>query len=105
MPSITVPVPRRHALAMAFLLVIAFAVALPRMAHAATTPAHGLRGGYYTAVPGTYDQFGPLKSTVVDPNLDFGAPEPTLQSLTGQNEKVTGRWTGHIQVPQTDTYT
>jgi hypothetical protein len=105
MPSITVPAARRLPIAVVFLLVIAFVAVLPRAAHAATPPAHGLRGDYYTAVPGTYDQFGTLKSTVVDPNLDVGDLEPTLMSLTGQNDKVTVRWTGRIQVPQTDTYT
>ncbi|OLB67445.1 MAG: hypothetical protein AUI10_00135, partial [Actinobacteria bacterium 13_2_20CM_2_72_6] len=66
---------------------------------------HGLRGDYYVSAPGTFDQFTTLKATVVDPNIDFPDLEPTLDSLTGQNDHNTVRWTGQIQPRYAETYT
>jgi Concanavalin A-like lectin/glucanases superfamily/PA14 domain/Glycosyl hydrolases family 2, sugar binding domain/Glycosyl hydrolases family 2, TIM barrel domain/Glycosyl hydrolases family 2 len=66
---------------------------------------HGLRGDYYTSTaPGAFD-FGTLKATVVDPNLDFGDLEGTLQELTGRSDDVTVRWTGRIQPAYSEPYT
>jgi len=74
-------------------------------AAAQTAQLHGLRGDYYVSAPGTYDQFTTLKATVVDPNIDFNDLEPILDSLTGQNDHNTIRWTGQIQPLYSETYT
>jgi len=86
-------------------LVLATAGVPASRAGAATTERHGLRGDYYVSAPGTYDQFTTLKATVVDPNIDFIDLEPTLDSLTGQNDHNTIRWTGQIQPRYSETYT
>jgi hypothetical protein len=74
-------------------------------AAAQTAQPHGLRGDYYVSAPGTYDQFTTLRATVVDPNIDFNDLEPILDSLTGQNDHNTIRWTGQIQPQYSETYT
>jgi hypothetical protein len=86
-------------------LVLASVAVAAGPASAATDQQHGLRGDYYVSAPGTYDQFTTLKSTVVDPNIDFNDLEPTLDSLTGQNDHNTIRWTGQIQPRYSETYT
>src|SRR3954470_19987836 len=74
-------------------------------AGASAQDRHGLRGDYYTSsAPGAFD-FGELKATVVDPNLDFPDLEGTLQELTGRNDDVTVRWTGRIQPEFSEAYT
>jgi hypothetical protein len=99
---------RRHlsaTLATAGALLLASVAAPASAASAATTQPHGLRGDYYVSAAGTYDQFTTLKSTVVDPNIDFNDLEPVLDSLTGQNDHNTVRWTGQIQPSYAETYT
>nr|WP_240948163.1 LamG-like jellyroll fold domain-containing protein [Planosporangium mesophilum] len=81
-------------------------VAVPASrAGAATTERHGLRGDYHVSAPGTYDQFTTLKATVVDPNIDVNDLEPVLDSLTGQNDHNTIRWTGQVQPRYSEPYT
>jgi hypothetical protein len=66
---------------------------------------HGLRGDYHLATaPGAFD-FGQLKATVVDPNIDMADLTPVLTSLTGREDDVTVRWTGTIEPRATGTYT
>ncbi len=66
---------------------------------------HGLRGDYYTSsAPGAFD-FGALKATVVDPNIEFADLEPTLQELTGQSDNDAVRWSGRIEPEFSETYT
>jgi hypothetical protein len=84
-------------------LTLVAAALLP--AGASAQERHGLRGDYYTSTaPGAFD-FGTLKATVVDPNLDFADLEGTLQELTGQSDDVTVRWTGQIQPRYSEAYT
>ncbi|MGC9665097.1 LamG-like jellyroll fold domain-containing protein [Planosporangium sp. 12N6] len=66
---------------------------------------HGLRGDYFVSAPGTYGQFTTLKATVVDAGIDFADLEPALDSLTGQHDNVTVRWTGQIQPRYSEPYT
>ncbi|WP_431899975.1 PA14 domain-containing protein [Nonomuraea sp. bgisy101] len=66
---------------------------------------HGLKGDYYLSTgPGRFD-FGELKATVVEPNIEFSDLNPTFTELTGREEDVTVRWTGRIEVPASQTYT
>lgn len=68
-------------------------------------PQHGLRGDYHTTSgPGVFD-FNELKSTVVDPNIEFADLNPILQALTGQNENASVRWTGRIKPEFSEDYT
>ncbi|MEU0154527.1 MGH1-like glycoside hydrolase domain-containing protein [Micromonospora fulviviridis] len=65
----------------------------------------GLRGDYHVSTgPGAFD-FGALKSSAVDPNLDFDDLEPVLRQHTGQSDDVTVRWTGSIVPRYSETYT
>ena len=57
---------------------------------------HGLKGEYYTGLGSPQFNFGTLKSTVLDPNLDFGNLEPAFGILTGQQDNVNVRWTGSL---------
>ncbi|MET8329613.1 PA14 domain-containing protein [Streptomyces sp. NPDC005181] len=60
---------------------------------------HGLKGEYYTqSAPGAFD-FGQLKATGFDPDIDFLTLESRLSSATGQADNVSVRWTGKI-VPE-----
>ncbi|MFE7121899.1 PA14 domain-containing protein, partial [Streptomyces sp. NPDC057654] len=60
---------------------------------------HGLKGEYYTqSAPGAFD-FGKLKATGFDPNIDFGSLESRLQTATGQSDNASVRWTGKL-VPE-----
>jgi hypothetical protein len=71
---------------------------------AATDPGgsaevHGLKGEYYIqTAPGAFD-FGQLKATGFDPDIDFPTLESRLSSATGQADNVSVRWTGKI-VPE-----
>jgi hypothetical protein len=74
-------------------------------ASAAANARPGLRGDYHTSTgPGAFD-FGTLKATVVDPNIEFADLEPIFTALTGQNDNVTVRWTGRITPEHSETYT
>ncbi|MBF8193392.1 glycoside hydrolase family 2 [Nonomuraea sp. K274] len=71
----------------------------------AVAERNGLRGDYYLASgAGTLD-FGELKASVVDPNLEFPDLNPTLTLLTGREDDATVRWTGQIQAEHSETYT
>ncbi|HET8558966.1 MAG TPA: PA14 domain-containing protein, partial [Marmoricola sp.] len=75
----------------------------------ATTDAaaerHGLRGDYHLSTgPGKLD-FGELKATVVDPNLELPDLNPTFSLLTGREDDVSVRWTGQITPEFSETYT
>ncbi|MET9473814.1 PA14 domain-containing protein [Streptomyces sp. NPDC002922] len=60
---------------------------------------HGLKGEYYTqSAPGAFD-FGQLKATGFDPDIDFPSLESRLSSATGQADDASIRWTGKI-VPE-----
>jgi hypothetical protein len=72
---------------------------------AAAAERHGLRGDYYvSSAPGAFD-FHELKSTVLDPNIDFPDLEGTLKELTGQSDDTAVRWTGRIQPAFSEPYT
>ncbi|UQZ82674.1 Evolved beta-galactosidase subunit alpha [Paenibacillus konkukensis] len=66
---------------------------------------HGLKGEYYTNSGSPLFNFGTLKSTVLDPNLDFGSLETAFGILTGQQDKVNVRWTGFIEPEYSEDYT
>jgi hypothetical protein len=85
----------------------AAAVTIPAGPATAATAAerHGLRGDYYVSAAGTYGQFTTLAATVVDPAIDFGDLDPILESLTGQGDHDTVRWTGQIEPRFTETCT
>ncbi|MFF1838150.1 PA14 domain-containing protein [Streptomyces sp. NPDC058231] len=64
-----------------------------------TAEVHGLKGEYYTqSAPGAFD-FGQLKATGFDPDIDFASLESRLSSATGQADDASIRWTGKI-VPE-----
>lgn len=76
-------------------------IAAPHASAAAGEPAqvHGLKGEYYTqSAPGAFD-FGELKATGFDQNLDFDNLEPRLTFTTGRSDDVSVRWTGKL-VPE-----
>jgi hypothetical protein len=51
------------------------------------TTRHGLRGDYYlSSGPGAFD-FGELRATVVDPNIEFPNLEPTLQGSVALSDR------------------
>ncbi|WP_079908841.1 PA14 domain-containing protein [Paenibacillus sp. 32352] len=96
------------------LLVIATALAglttggllSPTVQAADTNPVvHGLKGEYYTNSGSPSFNFGTLKSTVLDPNLDFGSLETAFGILTGQQDKVNVRWSGFIEPEFSEDYT
>ncbi|NQX66526.1 DUF1349 domain-containing protein [Paenibacillus alba] len=75
-------------------------------AEAAAEPVvHGLKGEYYTNTGSPQFNFGTLKSTVLDPNLDFGNLEPAFGILTGQQDNVNVRWSGFIEPQYSENYT
>ncbi|NUR89296.1 MAG: glycoside hydrolase family 2 [Nonomuraea sp.] len=74
-------------------------------ARAAEAVRHGLRGDYYLAsAPGKLD-FGELKASVVDPNLDLADLNPVFDLLAGRNDDVSVRWTGKIRPKYSEAYT
>lgn len=75
-------------------------------AEAANEPVvHGLKGEYFTGLGSPQFNFGTLKSTVLDPNLDFGNLEPAFGILTGQQDNVNVRWSGFIEPQFSEDYT
>lgn len=66
---------------------------------------HGLKGEYYTSLGSPQFNFGTLKSTVLDPNLDFGNLDPAFGILTGQQDNVNVRWSGFIEPQFSEDYT
>ncbi|WP_216639620.1 FIMAH domain-containing protein [Virgibacillus phasianinus] len=66
---------------------------------------NGLKGDFYiSSEPGAFD-FSEKKATIVSPNINFGNLNPTLKTLTGQEDDVTVRWTGQIKPEYTEDYT
>jgi hypothetical protein len=78
------------------------------VASAAAAPApsvHGLKGEYFRmSAPGARD-FVHLGGVLLDPNIDLPGLVGTFESLTGQTEHTTARWTGKITAPATGDYT
>ncbi|RZS89957.1 glycosyl hydrolase family 2 [Motilibacter rhizosphaerae] len=71
----------------------------------ADTLVHGLKGDYYrSSGPGVGD-FAELRTTQIDPSLEFPNLEGVLQAATGQDDRDSVRWTGRVDVPATDAYT
>ncbi|MFF7203406.1 PA14 domain-containing protein [Streptomyces sp. NPDC008141] len=95
-----------HGWALALLCVLALLLTTTGPAAAqneAAEPAaaHGLKGDYYLqSAPGAFD-FGTLKTTAVDPSLDFNDLEPRLRARTGQADDASVRWTGRITPEKT----
>ncbi|WP_164472566.1 OmpL47-type beta-barrel domain-containing protein [Cohnella candidum] len=88
------------------LFAASFAVREPATASAAEPEVtHGLKGEYYTNSGPPNFNFGTLKATTLDPNLDFGSLESVFQMLTGHVDLVNVRWTGSIQPDFTENYT
>lgn len=71
----------------------------------AAAERHGLRGDYHLSTGAGALDFGELKATVVDPNLELADLNPTLQLLAGRADDVSVRWTGQIQPEHSETYT
>ncbi|GAB3403387.1 LamG-like jellyroll fold domain-containing protein [Flindersiella endophytica] len=100
---------RRTLLYLTLLATVVLGVLAPlssvRQATAAAPERPGLRGDYYlSSAPGAFD-FGELKATVADPNLEFADLEGVFTELAGRNDDVTVRWTGRIQPTYDETYT
>lgn len=76
-------------------------------AESVTAPeeTHGLKAEYYLNSGAPNFTFGELKSTIIDPNIDFGSLEGVFSALTGRNDRVSVRWTGFIQPETTENYT
>ncbi|MBB3108198.1 regulation of enolase protein 1 (concanavalin A-like superfamily) [Paenibacillus phyllosphaerae] len=66
---------------------------------------HGLKADYYTSSGPSAFNFGTLKSTVIDPQINFSGLEPVFSTLVGQNDNVNVRWTGQIMPTHSETYT
>jgi len=74
-------------------------------AAAQDTAGQGLRGDYYISTgPGAFD-FKELRSSVIDPNIEFADLNPILADLTGQPDHAAVRWTGSIQPDFSEDYT
>jgi hypothetical protein len=94
------------ALLVSALLVTALLTTVPAVpAVAAEEDRHGLKGEYYLSSADDAFDFGELKATVVDPNIEFPDLEPIFTELTGRNDDVTTRWTGRIEPRYSETYT
>src|SRR3954468_2728791 len=103
------PRPPLRALTSALLLVLSL-VAVPSGAASASAPepaatVHGLKGEYFKmSAPGARD-FAQLGGVLLDPNIDLPGLAGTFESLTGQSEHTTARWTGKLTAPTTSDYT
>jgi hypothetical protein len=74
-------------------------------AEAGAGSVHGLKGEYFRmSAPGARD-FATLGGVTLDPNIDLPGLAGTFESLTGQSEHTTARWTGKITAPKTGDYT
>ncbi|WP_306204452.1 LamG-like jellyroll fold domain-containing protein, partial [Actinoplanes sp. RD1] len=92
-------------LLLAVLLVLSVLVVPTGAASAAAPVVHGLKGEYFRAsAPGAHD-FAQLGGTTLDPNIDLPGLVGTFQTLTGQTEHTTARWTGKLTAPATGDYT
>ncbi|MGV9918286.1 LamG-like jellyroll fold domain-containing protein [Streptomyces cellulosae] len=82
----------------------AVAASAARAADADVT-VHGLKGEYFRmSAPGARD-FAELGGTQLEPQINFAGLTSTFEELTGRTEHTTARWTGQIEVPETDDYT
>lgn len=71
----------------------------------ADVTVHGLKGEYFRmSAPGARD-FAELGGTQLEPQINFAGLTSTFEELTGRTEHTTARWTGQIEVPETDDYT
>ncbi|MGV8972404.1 MAG: LamG-like jellyroll fold domain-containing protein [Rhodoglobus sp.] len=89
------------------LLAAVLALTLGGAASAATSTveAHGLKGEYFAmSAPGARD-FARLGGVTLDAQIDLPGLVSTFQSLTGQGEHTTARWTGQVEVPASGDYT
>ena len=66
---------------------------------------HGLKGEYFAASAPEAHDFAELGGVALDPNIDLPNLVPTFESLTGQTEHTTARWTGNLTAPATGDYT
>jgi len=104
------PRPPLRSLALAMLLVLSVVAVPSGVASAAAAPevaaaVHGLKGEYYRmSAPGARD-FAQLGGVLLDPNIDLPGLAGTFESLTGQSEHTTARWTGKLTAPATGDYT
>ncbi|MCS7478433.1 LamG-like jellyroll fold domain-containing protein [Umezawaea endophytica] len=100
--------PPVRALTLALLLVLSVVTPTGVASAGAPEPAavvHGLKGEYYRmSAPGARD-FAQLGGVMLDPNIDLPGLAGTFQSLTGQAEHTTARWTGKLTAPATGDYT
>lgn len=67
-------------------------------------PRAGLKGEYFASSAPAWP-LDDLRSTVVDPNIDFDNLVPVFAELTGQGEQATARWTGSITPAYSEAYT
>lgn len=71
----------------------------------ADVQVHGLKGEYFRmSAPGARD-FAELGGAQFEPQINFAGLTSTFEELTGRTEHTTARWTGRIEVPETDDYT
>ncbi len=71
----------------------------------ADVQVHGLKGEYFRmSAPGARD-FAELGGAQLEPQINFAGLTSTFEELTGRTEHTTARWTGQIEVPETDDYT
>ncbi|NQX60115.1 PA14 domain-containing protein [Paenibacillus qinlingensis] len=95
---------------MLLMLVMVVSLSLPSLSithyvQAAEAETHGLKGDYYTSSGSPSFNFGTLKATTVDANLDFSSLETALKLMTGQSDNVNVRWTGSIVPAYSENYT
>lgn len=80
----------------------------PLASAATTTEYPGLEAQYgpATGTPGGSDwTLGPVKNTIVDPDIDFSNLLPRLQQFTGGSTDAGVQWSGVLHVPTTGSYT
>ena len=94
---------------MALAVVVGLCAPVTATAHAATTMEYpGLEAQYgpATGTPGGSDwTLGPVKNTLVDPDIDFSNLLSRLQQFTGGTTDAGIQWTGVLHVPTTGSYT
>ncbi|WP_446686131.1 sugar-binding domain-containing protein [Paenibacillus aurantiacus] len=66
---------------------------------------HGLRAEYYTSKGPSQFEFDELKTTAIDPQINFRSFEPLFDALVGRNDRVNARWTGKITPAYSEDYT
>lgn len=96
---------KRILLLLAVVLGVVWPVAGQVPATAAGAAPNGLRGDYYLASAAGKFDFGQLKATMVDSQIDMGDLNPVFTAVTGREDDVTVRWTGKITPAHSETYT